>query len=105
MIVPRFPGSLTASKATINPLFSIKESLGISKTAKAVFGVFKALIFFSSASVISVSFSTLKVLVVNKSTNLNVEFKNSLITFTPSAINKPSCCLYFFCCKRVIFLI
>ena len=44
MIEPKFPGSLIFSRATIFLLKSISLNLGILKTAKTLFGVFKLLI-------------------------------------------------------------
>ena len=59
-MVPKFPGSLTSSKAKIKPLSFISLTFGILKTAKHEFGVANALIFFNSASEMawSLSFET-----------------------------------------------
>src|SRR5690606_30554421 len=78
---------------------------GILKTAKAVFGVFKKLIFFNSFSEITVSrlASILKELVVYNCCKLKWDAINSLIVLTPSATNNPCCSRYFFCFKLFIF--
>jgi hypothetical protein len=54
IIAPKFPGSLISSKATIKPVFSESVVAGILKSAKTLLGVTSALIFFNSASEISV---------------------------------------------------
>src|SRR5690606_9023990 len=104
IMVPKFPGSRTSSKATINFEVSTGFDLGISKIANALLGVFKLLIFFNSASVIKCSClaSLLRASIVYNSLSSKREFSNSLMVFMPSATNIWCCCLYFFCCKLVI---
>ena len=84
--MPKFPGSLTASNATINDGSAIGFALGILKTAKAVLGVFKLLIFLSSGSEISIASlgAPENKLVVNKCCNSKLESKNSRTPFLPS---------------------
>jgi hypothetical protein len=65
-MVPKLPGSLISSRATINDESSTGLGSGILKSANAVLGVLRELIFLSSASDIKV-FSQSKIASVVKS--------------------------------------
>src|SRR5690606_9460517 len=103
-MVPKLPGSLTSSKARINWLVSMSFGFGILKMAKALLGVFRKLICWSSLLVINTSFLALilKLSVVNSVCSTKLEFKSSFMVLMPSATKSPCNCLYFFCFKLLI---